>query len=213
MYVKVCGITRVEDAGVAWEAGASAIGVNLVAGSPREVDRRAARAIVAAAAGRLETVAVVRGAPPAALRSLREELGVDWLQIHDDERGEALVAELPGSFLAVRIGDQADVERARAVPGARLLVDAKVGGVLGGSGQSFDWSLVLELAQARPLVLAGGLTPENVARAVAMVGPWGVDVASGVEQPGEPRRKDPARTAAFVAAARARAPQSGGRSP
>ncbi|HOU91244.1 MAG TPA: phosphoribosylanthranilate isomerase [Polyangiaceae bacterium] len=201
MYVKICGVTGVEDAELVCAAGASALGVNLVAGSPRRVEPEQARAIVAAVAGRLETVAVVRALPAGELRALRAALGVDWVQIHDDV-DPAVVERVPGAFVAVRIGDAADVARARRAPGPRVLVDAKVAGALGGTGQAFDWSLVADLARARAIVLAGGLHPGNVARAVAAVAPWGVDVASGVERTGDPRRKDPARIAAFVAAAR-----------
>jgi len=201
LYVKICGVTGVEDAELVCAAGASALGVNLVAGSPRRVEPEQARAIVAAVAGRLETVAVVRALPAGELRALRAALGVDWVQIHDDV-DPAVVERVPGAFVAVRIGDAADVARARRAPGPRVLVDAKVAGALGGTGQAFDWSLVADLARARAIVLAGGLHPGNVARAVAAVAPWGVDVASGVERTGDPRRKDPARIAAFVAAAR-----------
>jgi len=201
VYVKICGVTGVEDAELVCAAGASALGVNLVAGSPRRVEPDQARAIVAAVAGRVETVAVVRALPADELRALRAALGVDWVQIHDDV-DPAVVERVPGVFVAVRIGDAADVARARRAPGPRVLVDAKVAGALGGTGQTFDWSLVADLARARAIVLAGGLHPGNVARAVAAVAPWGVDVASGVERPGDPRRKDPARIAAFVAAAR-----------
>lgn len=201
MYVKICGVTGVEDAELVCAAGASALGVNLVAGSPRRVEPEQARAIVAAVAGRVETVAVVRALPADELRGLRAALGVDWVQIHDDV-APAVVEQVPGVFLAVRIGDAADVARAARAPGRRVLVDAKVAGALGGTGQAFDWSLVADLARARAIVLAGGLHPGNVARAVAAVAPWGVDVASGVERTGDPRRKDPARIAAFVAAAR-----------
>lgn len=203
MYVKICGVTGVEDAELVCAAGASAVGVNLVPGSPRQVEPAQARAIVAAVAGRLETVAVVRALPEGELRALRAALGVDWVQIHD-EIDPGVLGRVPGAFLAVRIGDAADVTRARRAPGPRVLVDAKVPGALGGTGQAFDWSLVAALARERAIVLAGGLNPGNVAEAVAAVAPWGVDVASGVERAGDPRRKDAARVSAFVAAARGR---------
>jgi phosphoribosylanthranilate isomerase len=200
-YVKICGVTCEEDVEVVCAAGASAVGINLVAESPRCVEPARARALILAVAGRVETVAVVRAAPAGELRRLREALAVDWLQVHD-ELGSALPRELSACFCAVRIGDAADVEVARDVPGERLLVDAKVTGALGGTGRTFDWSLVAGLARSRRLVLAGGLHPGNVSEAVAVVAPWGVDVASGVERAGEPRRKDADRVTAFVRAAR-----------
>jgi phosphoribosylanthranilate isomerase len=103
----------------------------------------------------------------------------------------------------VRIGSAADVQRARAFPGKHLLVDARVEGALGGTGVTFDWSLVAPLAGERKLTLAGGLTPANVAEAVRIAHPYCVDVASGVES--APGVKDLSKVRAFIAAAQARA--------
>ncbi|HKO90514.1 MAG TPA: hypothetical protein VJU61_05145, partial [Polyangiaceae bacterium] len=102
-------------------------------------------------------------------------------------------------------GSAQDVALAQAFPGQPLLVDAKVEGQLGGTGRCIDWPLVVPLARSRELILAGGLTPENVADAVRQVQPWGVDTASGVEVSNDPRRKDAALMRRFVAAARAAA--------
>jgi phosphoribosylanthranilate isomerase len=134
---------------------------------------------------------------------LLSELGVQRLQLHGDETEADLLALGACAFKALRVGDAADVARARSFPGQPLLVDAKVGGQLGGTGHTLDWALVEPLARARPLLLAGGLRPDNVAQAVQIVRPWGVDVASGVEIAGEPRRKDPEKMRRFVSAARA----------
>jgi phosphoribosylanthranilate isomerase len=109
-----------------------------------------------------------------------------------------LVEGMQFAFKALRIGDSSDVAVAARCPGDPLLVDARVPGELGGTGQSFDWQLVEELSQARRLIVAGGLTPDNVAAAVAQVRPFAVDVASGVEVPGDPRRKDPERVRRFI---------------
>lgn len=104
-------------------------------------------------------------------------------------------------FLAAQIAGPSDVERAESFPGAPLLVDAKVGGSLGGTGHSFDWSLVESLASRRDLLLAGGLDAEKLPRAIAQVKPWGVDVASGIES-GVPGIKDLKKCMDFVQAAR-----------
>jgi phosphoribosylanthranilate isomerase len=206
-HVKVCGLTTVEDARLAVRAGADAIGINLIRVSKRRVDSETADRIVRAVAGRVITVAVVADLPLAELRRLRSETGVDLLQLHGSEPPDVLEALLPNAYQAIRVGTRADVERAAAYRGDRILVDAKVEGQLGGTGVTFDWSLVRELAQKRRLVLAGGLDPDNVAAAVAGVSPWGVDVASGVEVTGEPRRKDAAKLERFVAEVRtSRAP-------
>lgn len=201
LWVKVCGITREEDARVAVESGASALGLNFVSRSKRRVDVEVARRIADAVRGRVELVGVVADESADRLRELVNEVGLDWVQLHGDEPPE-FVNAVPHSFKALGIGGSTDVDAARGFPGPRLLVDAKSAGVSGGTGRAFDWRLVEELAQARPIILAGGLTPENVARAVEQVSPWGVDVAGGVEVAGDPRRKDPEKVAAFVRSAR-----------
>lgn len=206
LFVKICGVTTAEDALVAVSAGADAIGVNLVAGSIRRVDVETARGIVEAVGGRVLTIAVVANLPVPQLTSLRESLGVDRLQLHGSESPADVVALTPVAFKAVRIGGLEDVQKARTYPGDPLLVDARVEGELGGTGRTFDWSLVKELGMERRILLAGGLHPENVARAVAEVSPWGVDVASGVETPEDPRRKHAELVLRFISTARSAAP-------
>lgn len=202
IFVKICGITNVDDALAAAAAGADAIGVNLVPRSPRWIEPDEVRAIAAAVAGRVPIVGVVADLPLAMLTTLRSDLGLDALQLHGFETPELLFELLPDAYKAIRIATDRDVALADRYGGDRLLVDAKVEGMLGGTGQSFDWALVAQLAGRRRLILAGGLTPDNVAQAVRRVRPWGVDVASGVEQPGDARKKDPERMALFVRAAR-----------
>jgi phosphoribosylanthranilate isomerase len=198
--VKVCGITTVEQAVACVDLGVDALGVNFVATSPRRVDEGVARAIVGAVGKRTLVVAVVAGMTVEAMRGLVERTGVGCLQLHGDEPARDVAALLPHAYKAVRVAGPADVAAAEAMPGEYVMVDAKVEGSLGGTGHSFDWSLVTELARKRRLVLAGGLTPENVARAVEQVHPWCVDVASGVET--APGVKDLARVSAFVRSAR-----------
>jgi phosphoribosylanthranilate isomerase len=205
MWLKVCGITTVEDARVALDLGADAIGLNFVPASPRAVTVDTARAIARVAAGRAVVVAVVADQDATQLTALRGATGIDWVQLHGSEPPALLNHLLPAAYKAVRIADTDDVQDAQRWTGDRLLVDAKVPGVLGGSGHTFDWSLVTELARRRSIVLAGGLSPNNVAAAVQQVRPWGIDVASGVEVPGQPRRKDAEKMAEFVRAARAAA--------
>jgi phosphoribosylanthranilate isomerase len=208
LWIKICGITTVEDAERAVEAGADAIGVNLVPSSKRYVDAATVRSVLAAVKGRVEVIAVVADADPAELSALRERLGVDALQLHGSEPPLVLARLLPRAYQAVRIATAADVTAARAFGGSRLLVDAKVKGELGGTGQTFDWSLVRDLVRERAVVLAGGLTPENVGAAVLAVKPYGVDTASGVEG-ADARRKDPAKITRFVERARAAAVEAG----
>lgn len=207
MYVKVCGITQLDDALEAVHAGADALGFNCVPSSKRYLEPAQIRAIVerlrSSGGSPVICVAVVADVGPERAAALFAELGVDRLQLHGDETEAEVAALGPRAFKALRVGDADDVARARSFPGQPLLVDAKVGGQLGGTGHTLDWSLVEPLARARPLILAGGLTPDNVARAIEIVRPWGVDVASGVERAGEPRRKDADKMRRFVSAARA----------
>ena len=200
--IKVCGVTCVEDAELAIGCGVDAIGVNLIPSSRRLVELSTARAIAQAAYGRAEVVGLVADLSVSELLELRDAAQLDLLQLHGDEPPERLAAVLPAAYKAVRIGGAEDVALAARYGGERILVDAKVEGHLGGTGVSFDWALVKQLAQERCLVLAGGLNPDNVERALREVKPWGVDVASGVQLEGQPRRKDLDELRRFVEAVR-----------
>ena len=198
--VKICGITTLEQAWACVELGVDAVGVNLVDSSPRRVDETLARKIAHEVGDRVLVVAVVADRSVASMRAIREATGVGCLQLHGDEPPADVSAVLPHAYKAVRVGGAADVVGADAMPGEYVMVDARVEGALGGTGRTVDWALVARLANRRKLVLAGGLTPENVREAVAAVRPWCVDVASGVET--APGVKDVRRVAAFVRAAR-----------
>jgi phosphoribosylanthranilate isomerase len=201
LWVKICGVTTVEDALLAVDAGADAIGVNVVATSKRAVDVATARAIRDAVGARAETVLVVADRTHADLVELRRETGVEMLQLHGAEPPSTLDVLLPAAYKVVHVAAREDVAVAARYAGARILCDTKVPGMLGGSGEQFDWSLVRELAGTRKLIVAGGLRPDNVADAVRALDPYGVDTASGVEGV-DPRRKDPEKVRAFVREAR-----------
>jgi len=202
--VKVCGVTTVEQAVACADLGVDALGVNFVPSSPRRVDERLARAVVEAVGGRVLVVAVVAGMTVDAMKALAARTGVGCLQLHGDESAADVATLLPHAYKAVRVASADDVAAAEAMPGDYVMVDAKVAGALGGTGHAFDWELVVGLAKRRKLVLAGGLTPDNVGSAVERVHPWCVDVASGVES--APGVKDLERVRAFVAAARGLTP-------
>jgi len=201
-YVKICGITSVADAVLAVTAGADAIGLNFVPSSKRVIDVATAAHISEAVGGDVEVVCVVADRSSSELEELRVATGIRWLQLHGSESPEELELLLPQAYKAIAIATREDVARASEYGGSRLLVDAKIAGELGGTGQRFDWSLAVPLAARRDVIVAGGLTPENVADAVGALRPFGVDVASGVEDPRNPRAKDAARVRAFVEAAR-----------
>jgi phosphoribosylanthranilate isomerase len=199
-WIKICGVTNVEDAEQVVAAGADAIGLNFVPTSKRRVTLEQARLLLGVIAGRVQVVAVVADASDAQVRELREGLGIEWLQLHGSEDAARTAELLPHAFKAVPIAGPDDAQQAASFPGQRLLVDAKVPGASGGTGQVFDWQLVADLCRERQLIVAGGLTPANVAQAVRQLGPYGVDVASGVEA--APGRKDAELVAAFVKAVR-----------
>ncbi|NLE87331.1 MAG: phosphoribosylanthranilate isomerase [Myxococcales bacterium] len=212
VWIKVCGVTTVEDARAAIAAGVDAIGLNFVPSSKRFLAPEAAAALIREA-GRdaVRWVGVVADQPPRQLEELLRRVELDQVQLHGKETPAELEALLPHAFKAVAIAGPADVERARRYGGDPLLVDAHVPGLLGGSGQTFDWTLVRELVRERRVVLAGGLRPDNVADAIRELRPWGVDVASGVEL--APGRKDPRAVWSFVERARAAARELTGAGP
>jgi phosphoribosylanthranilate isomerase len=200
--VKVCGITSIVDAEFCVEAGVDAIGVNLIPSSPRCVTHDLVREIVRSVQPRTLVVAVVADLSAHDLIALRASTGVGCLQLHGNESPATLDALLPHAYKAIRVREASDVVTASAFRGDYLLVDAKVDGVLGGTGVCVDPTLVVDLALRRRLTLAGGLDPLNVAHAIRVVRPYCVDVASGVELRGAPRKKDPSRVLDFVAAVR-----------
>ncbi len=206
LLVKICGVTTAEDAAAVAELGADAIGVNLWPESKRYVGPQAARAVLEAIPAGVLKVGVFVNARAAEVTTLVEELGLDRAQLHGDEVAADFAALDPARLIrAVRVRDAASFEAAAAWAPALWLYDAYVDG-FGGGGVSAPWTVIARQAR-RPFLLAGGLTPENVAAAIRATRPDGVDVASGVERspgsPGSPRLKDPAKVAAFIAAARA----------
>lgn len=200
--IKICGITRLEDAEHALSLGVEAIGLNFWPGSKRRCELGVAREIVERVGERARVVAVVVDAPLAEIAEIRERTGIEWVQLHGDEDAAFARAVLPRAYQAVRATGAEGLRAALAVPGIEVLLDASVPGEKGGTGVVADWALAARVARERPLWLAGGLVPENVGAAIEAVRPMGVDVASGVEC--APGVKDPARVEAFVRAVRAR---------
>lgn len=205
MKVKICGITNLEDAVAAIEAGADLLGFNFYRKSARYVEPKVARSIVAqirSGVNAPQLIGVFVNSPLLEVQSILREVGLDQAQLHGDESSE-LVAQVRG-FKALRPQsmDEADTQaHAYAVTTEpALLIDAYRKGEYGGTGQVGDWSLAAKIAPQYPILLAGGLTPENVAEAIRQVQPWGVDVASGVES--APGKKDAAKMKEFVSKAR-----------
>ena len=199
--VKICGITRVEDALAAAHAGAHAIGLIFYAGSPRLVAHGLARRVVEALPPFVTPVALFVDAKPGEIEQVIAEVRPQLLQFHGSESPEFCTSFGMPYIKAVKVRPGVDLlQYARQYPSATgLLLDAFVDGSHGGTGSSFDWTLIPDQLPL-PLVLAGGLNQDNVAEAIRRVRPWAVDVSSGVEM--AKGIKDAARIAAFIRGAR-----------
>jgi phosphoribosylanthranilate isomerase len=207
--VKICGITRPEDAELAVELGAWGLGFVLWPRSPRAADPAVAAGIARALRRRAELVGVFVNQPLDEVAGLADTLGLTHVQLHGDEGpaycGEAARRTGCRVIKAIRVASGADIRELERFHTDLHLLDAAVRGVRGGSGQSWDWALAGMRRSAVPVILSGGLTPDNVAEGIATVHPWAVDVSSGVEA--APGIKDPARLEAFFAAVAAGSPQ------
>lgn len=206
-WVKICGITTERDAELAVLAGAVALGLNFVPSSKRKVTVEQAGSIVRHVRDRglaVSFIGVFANQAQAEVLKIARGVPLDGMQLHGDESAADLDSYLSAghaAFKAVRIGSPRDVDLARSYGGDLLLVDAKVGDELGGTGHVFDWNLITDLVGERKVILAGGLRPDNVQAAVARVRPYGVDTASGVEI--SPGIKDEVLLRTFIAQARA----------
>jgi phosphoribosylanthranilate isomerase len=198
---KICGITRIEDALAAVEAGADAIGFVFYAKSPRAVSVQQARAIIQALPPFVTTVGLFVNASRCELGEILDAVPLDLLQFHGDEVVEDCEGWHRPYIKALRVKAGDDIAAAvDAYPSASgVLLDTYVEGVPGGTGEAFDWSLIPQ-SLSKPLILAGGLTPENVADAVTRVKPYAVDVSGGVEA--SKGIKDHAKVRAFIDAVR-----------
>ncbi|WP_137163295.1 phosphoribosylanthranilate isomerase [Pseudomonas asiatica] len=196
---KICGITRIEDALAAAEAGADAIGLVFYAKSPRAVDVRQARAIIAELQPFVTTVGLFVNASRCELNEILEVVSLDLLQFHGDETPQDCEGYHRPWIKALRVRPGDDLEAAcQLYAGARgILLDTYVPGVPGGTGEAFDWSLV-PARLSKPIILAGGLSADNVGQAIAQVRPYAVDVSGGVEQ--AKGIKDAAKIEAFMRA-------------
>jgi phosphoribosylanthranilate isomerase len=207
--IKICGITRIADGLAAADAGADAVGLVFWRGTPRFVETARAREIAAALPPFVTRVALFVDPDPAEVRSVLDAVPIDALQFHGDERRELCGAFGRPYLKAVHMREGVDLLEyaGRYGDATGLLFDTfRAGDLPGGTGHTFDWSRLSPAVRAAleaPLVLSGGLDPENVGDAIRAVRPWAVDVSSGVEErgpDGKPRKgiKDAARIAAFV---------------
>ncbi len=198
--VKICGNTTLDDTMAAVEAGADAVGFVFYAKSPRAVDPEAAAAIIARLPPFVTPVGVFVNEDLSVVRRVMRECGIPLAQLHGDESPQ-YCAELGRAALkAIRVRDRRDLQRLAQYQVGGFVLDAFVEGTPGGTGVTIDWDLACEAKASVPIILAGGLTPGNVAEAIGRVRPYGVDVSSGVEA--SPGKKDHAKVRAFIANAK-----------
>jgi phosphoribosylanthranilate isomerase len=203
--IKFCGITSLQDARLATEAGAWALGTILWPGSVRRCDPVEAGRIASELRRQVEIAGVFVNQPLDEVCGLAEGIGLSLVQLHGDEGPSfcSEVARRTGAKIikAARVGAGSDVQAMEPFHTDFHLLDAHHEDLRGGTGTTFDWELVGQRRSPQPLIVSGGLTPDNVTAAVAATRPFAVDVASGVEA--EPGRKDPAKLEAFLTTAMA----------
>ena len=203
IHIKICGLKRAEDAAAAVAAGADALGFNFWKRSPRYVEPAEAARIVSNIPPRVLTVGVFVDEELERVLGIAEQTGIMALQLHGSESPEYL--DRLGAYLkikTIKVGESFQPAELSRYPSASLfLLEGFVAGMAGGTGRTFDWSLAEKAKEFGKIILAGGLTAENVGAAVRRVQPWGVDVASGVES--APGKKDPQLIREFIRAARA----------
>lgn len=203
--VKVCGMTQWEDAEYAVEQGADAVGFIFYKKSPRSVTMKEAREIILKLPPFVDTVGVFVNESPDRVNKIADYCGLDLVQLHGEE-SPAFCRKIHRRVIkAFRVADLHFIKQIEKYSVSGFLLDTFCDDLHGGTGKTFDWNLALPAKKMGPVILAGGLTPRNVAQAVRQVRPYGVDVCSGVEK--TPGIKDPEKVRAFLKNIR-----SGGRS-
>ena len=196
--VKICGITNPEDASLAAALGADALGFIFYPKSPRFVRPEAARNIIRGLPPLVLTVGVFVDQEAGEVRELAGRVGLDWVQLHGQESPEYCHTLSRRVIKVFRVKGDEIYAQISAYQGAvqAFLLDTFKPGIPGGTGKVFDWEVARQAKEYGPIILAGGLTPENVAQAIGVAQPAAVDVASGVEK--EPGQKDPEKLRAFI---------------
>jgi len=183
-FIKICGMTQDSDALAAVEMGADAIGMVFYEPSPRCVDNEQAARIAGAVGDKGLKVGLFVNAPESQVREVLENVPLDILQFHGEESQEYCAGYGRPYWKTIRVREpgQLDAQIAQYEGASGILLDTWHPTQAGGTGKAFDWSLAEGLTLQQPLIMAGGLTPQNVADAIEHVRPWAVDVASGVEE-------------------------------
>ncbi|MDE3057590.1 MAG: phosphoribosylanthranilate isomerase [Bacteroidota bacterium] len=199
-FIKICGITRFEDALAAFESGASAIGFNFYSGSKRHISPQDAAKVSGKLPDTITRVGVFVNAQRGEIEAVRKEVALDVLQFHGDEMPEELSGYDIPVVKAIHIAKANQLESQMSYAVDAFLLDSFSPKEFGGTGKTFDWNIALEAKQRGKIILSGGLTPANVEEAIIFVQPFGVDVSSGVER--SPGIKDHRKIQEFIAGAR-----------
>lgn len=187
--VKICGVRTLEEAEAATSAGADALGFNFWPKSPRYIPPDEAARIVAGLPALINSIGVFVNEELGRVREIVSQVGLDSIQLHGEETPRyCLEFNNTKVIKAFRIGEGFDFDTIRDYPVSAILLDAKIEGQYGGTGRRFSWYLAIEAKRHAPIILAGGITIDNVAEAITFVRPFAIDVCSGVES--EPGRKD-----------------------
>ena len=198
--VKICGITNLEDALMAVEAGADALGFVFFRGSPRYISPEQAAVIIRRLPPFVQTVGLFVNEESATVNSTADRCGLDLVQLHGEESPDYCAAVKRRVIKAFRVKDASTLDDIMNYSVAACLLDAWSPAAHGGTGTTFNWEIAAKAVASHTIILAGGLTPENVAGAVATVKPYAVDVSSGVES--APGKKDAGQVSRFIRASR-----------
>jgi len=198
--IKICGITNLDDAMAAAELGADALGFNFYPESPRFIAPETAAEIIYQLPPFILTVGIFVNEPEEKVREIHERTGIQVFQFHGDESPEFCERFERRVIKVFRVKDKESLHSIMHYKASAFLLDSHKDGLLGGTGVPFDWDLAKDAARSRRVILAGGLTPENVGEAIRRVKPYGVDVAGGVEK--EKGIKDHGKIKKFIAEVR-----------
>jgi len=200
LRIKICGITNAGDASAAVEYGADALGFVFYQKSPRNVSVETARAIIESLPPFVTTVGVFVNETVETISRIKAEAGLDIVQLHGEEPASFCTA-WPRVIKALRVSELSDLDALASYDASAYLLDAYSPVEYGGTGQVFNWDIAIEAKRYGRIILAGGLTPDNVAQAIELVRPYGIDVSSGVEK--EKGKKDLNKLRLFIERARA----------
>jgi phosphoribosylanthranilate isomerase len=194
--IKICGITNVEDALLAVDLGADALGFMFYKESKRNIRPHEAHKIISKLPPFITTVGVFVNQEPNEIRNTQEEAGFDIVQLHGDESPDFCKNFGRRIIKAIRVKDGTSLKEVESYPAGTVLFDTYSEESYGGTGKSFKWEILRDFHTSKRIILSGGLSPENVAQAIGIVNPYGVDVSSGVEE--YPGKKSPEKLKKFI---------------